>query len=66
MGIIHQSLESLSRTDIAPIILDIDVFRQSTTEINKDGVWELLGKMRDLKNKIFFESVTEQALRLFE
>jgi len=66
VGIIHQALESLSRKDVAPIILDIDVFRQATIGINKEDVWELLEKMHDFKNKIFFESVTEKTLRLFE
>jgi uncharacterized protein (TIGR04255 family) len=66
VGIIHQALESLSGKDVAPIILDIDVFRQATIGINKEDVWELLEKMHDFKNKIFFESVTEKTLRLFE
>lgn len=63
--IIHQALESVLPSGIAPIILDIDVFRQITSGLEQNEAWTLLEQMRHVKNKVFFESVTEKTLELF-
>ena len=64
-AIIHQALESFSQSDKVPIILDIDVFKQVVTGLDETEAWETLEWMRHFKNRIFFESVTENTLRLF-
>jgi len=49
-----------------PIMLDIDVFKANLDlPVGSDEIWALLARMRDLKNKTFFSSVTEKALELF-
>jgi len=48
-----------------PILLDIDVYKEIESEVASDQIWEMLDKMRDIKNRTFFGSVTEKALELF-
>ena len=60
---ISQALESASE---GTIILDIDVYKQAEFSVEGKEAWEFLEKLRHFKNTIFFESVTEKTLRLFE
>lgn len=49
--------------DRAPVILDIDVFReQQSFDPNSIEIWQLLGSMQALKNQIFFGLLTEEAI----
>lgn len=57
-AIITQALEQIV-SDTAPIILDIDVFKLQPNGIEDKDAWETLGKLRNLKNKIFFNSITD-------
>jgi uncharacterized protein (TIGR04255 family) len=45
--------------------LDIDVFKQRDV-IGEEDAWQTLEALRDFKNKIFFESITEKAKELFK
>jgi len=60
---ISQALESVSE---GTMILDIDVYKQAGFSIGGKEAWEFLEELRHFKNRIFFESITEQALRLCE
>lgn len=60
---IGQALESISQ---GRVILDIDVFKGGEFRVDADDVWSLLDELRHFKNRIFFESVTDQTLRLYE
>ena len=60
---ISQALDSISDGNI---ILDIDVYKQAEFSVEGKGAWGMLEKLRRFKNRIFFESVTEQTLRLCE
>lgn len=60
---ISQALESRSE---GTMILDIDVYKQAEFSIEGKEAWEFLEELRHFKNRIFFESVTEQTLRLCE
>lgn len=60
---ISQALESVSE---GTMILDIDVYKQAEFSIEGKEAWEFLEELRHFKNRIFFESVTEQTLRLCE
>ena len=64
-AIITQSLESVVGSTSLKVLLDIDVIleRSFDTQDNQQEAWTTIGKLRDLKNKIFFESVTEKSLR---
>jgi len=61
IAIVTQSLESAVSPSVAPILLDIDVFVERQFE-SPEEVWAMLGKLREIKNLIFFESVTDKAL----
>jgi uncharacterized protein (TIGR04255 family) len=53
-------------TETLAILLDIDVYREVEFPVASDQIWELLGKMRDIKNRAFFGSLTEKAIDLFK
>lgn len=54
-----------TRPTEAPIVLDVDVFREWRLDPKSDEVWKLLGALRDLKNKMFFNATTEKAKEMF-
>jgi uncharacterized protein (TIGR04255 family) len=61
--------EFLEATDNESIcmILDIDAFSRETYELDEGTtMWKALGGLRDLKNRVFFGSVTDKTLGLFE
>jgi uncharacterized protein (TIGR04255 family) len=49
-----------------PVIFDIDAFKFVDLEIHDEESWELLGKLRDLKNACFFEALTDECIKLYE
>ena len=50
-----------------PIILDIDVYKRQRFYLNQlTEIQETFEILRDFKNRIFFESMTEKAIRTFE
>jgi uncharacterized protein (TIGR04255 family) len=51
---------------ILPFIFDIDVFKVVELNPNSDEVWGILDNLRNIKNEIFFESITEKTRGLFE
>jgi len=63
---IIQALERSPTPEHVAIILDIDVFKLRETGFNENSVWSELVQLRILKNRIFFESITEEAARLYE
>lgn len=48
-----------------PVLIDIDVYRGVEFAPDTDEIWRLLDKMRDLKNRAFFGSLTPKALEGF-
>lgn len=48
-----------------PVVLDIDAFRPVSLGPREPQVWEVLDGLRHLKNKIFFNSITETTKELF-
>ncbi|MGE3171797.1 MAG: TIGR04255 family protein [Planctomycetota bacterium] len=62
LAILTQSLEG-NATDC---ILDIDVFSENPQGIDQASLWDKLGNLRDIKNRIFFGSFTEAALERFK
>ncbi|PIU22973.1 MAG: hypothetical protein COT13_05545 [Chloroflexi bacterium CG08_land_8_20_14_0_20_45_12] len=63
---IIQALEKSSKPDNVTIILDIDVFKQKESGFDELEMWQAFEQFRDLKNRIFFGSITEETARLFE
>jgi len=64
-AILTQALDHPPQEDAIPVILDIDVFRESRFSVNGSEVWDFLQQLRVLKNKIFFGSLTEAAVALY-
>lgn len=64
-GLLTQALEGV-HDDHAPIVLDIDVFVAKQFEPREDEFWRCLEQLRDFKNTVFFESITEKAVELFQ
>lgn len=50
----------------ASIILDIDAFRAAAFSVVGESAWEYLEQLRQLKNRIFFNLITEKCAELFE
>jgi uncharacterized protein (TIGR04255 family) len=50
----------------APVILYIDAFTVAKFELENPAIWTTLEKLRALKNRCFFGSITEAAAELFE
>jgi uncharacterized protein (TIGR04255 family) len=48
------------------VIIDIDVFTADGTDLDNGRIQKMLNEMCWLKNKIFFGSITEQALETFK
>jgi len=62
---ITQALEKVE-SDRAIIILDIDVYMKRDYEINDDSIRPTFAELHRMKNRIFFTSITEKAVRSFE
>ena len=64
-AIITQALEQLA-TDTVPIILDIDVSKFQPEGIEEKDAWETIEELRNFKNKVFFNSITEKLKETYE
>lgn len=49
-----------------PVILDIDVSCSDSYDLKSERQWGILSDLHDLKNKAFFESITEKTLGLLK
>lgn len=63
---IIQALEKGVDPKFRVIILDIDVYKIHDYNIDDKEIWETFEKLRDMKNHIFFNSLTDETVRLFE
>src|ERR1700682_2300871 len=60
-AIVTQAMEVPSGAGV-PVVLDIDVYYTCKLEVNSPAVWSEFDRLREIKNQIFFSSVTEKAL----
>ncbi len=63
---ITQALEKSTKPNYITIILDIDAYKQGEFDSNNGDIWPIFEKLHDIKNQIFFNSITEETARLFE
>jgi len=63
---IIQTLDKSPKPDHIRIILDIDVFKFNELGINMENIWADFERLHKMKNRIFFESITENTARLYE
>lgn len=60
------ALESTPPGGPAPVILDIDAFAFKDLDPKDEELWNILERLRKLKNQCFFGSLTERAMELYE
>lgn len=66
LAVVNMALDPRrDKPDALPVILDIDVFRESVFTGDFGEVWPLLEKLRDIKNQVFFSSVKPKTKELF-
>jgi uncharacterized protein (TIGR04255 family) len=64
--IVTEALTGASPDKPLPVILDIDAFRFVKLTLEDDAVWRYLEQLRDLKNRVFFGSLTPQGMELYQ
>ncbi len=65
-AIITQALEVSLDPSVSPILLDIDAFRESTIPPDDSSLPLVFEHLRQLKNQIFFASITEKTVEMYE
>lgn len=68
-AIVTQALEESQisvQTGTVGIFLDIDTFRVARVDSPSPEVWAALDQLRDFKNAIFFDHITEKTAELFQ
>jgi len=63
-AIITETMEEPTEERKLPLILDIDVFREGAYTMGEE-IWTDFEKLRNFKNEIFFNSLTERTKELF-
>ncbi len=61
-----QALEPLLDKTYVPMILDIDAYRQDLSDEPNQALLAKFAQLRTMKNRIFFGSLTPEALQLFQ
>lgn len=64
--IVTLALDELPVGGQAPVILDVDAFAQTDLNPIDSTIWSILEKLRALKNRSFFGTITELAAELYE
>lgn len=49
-----------------PVILDVDAFKLTDLELPNQDLWDILEKLRILKNRCFFGTITEKTAGFYE
>ncbi len=63
--VVTQALEGVTSAPAA-FVLDIDVFKVKSYEMQDEAWWDDLEQLRDLKNQFFFESLTKKTKDMFK
>jgi len=61
-----QALEKSKEANHISLILDIDVYKSQDFSLDSQDLWSFFEQFHELKNRIFFQSITEETARLFE
>jgi uncharacterized protein (TIGR04255 family) len=61
-----QAMEPSTEATKITVILDIDVFKTSESGLDISSIWSKFEELHDLKNKVFFESITEKVAEMYE
>jgi uncharacterized protein (TIGR04255 family) len=64
---IVQALDKSAKPDKhITVVLDIDSFKTGNFNVNNGEMWEIFANLRNIKNQVFFNSITDETARLFE
>ena len=63
-AIVTHALEPVTPS-ATPVVLDIDIFQAKHYSSTDEGVWAALDTAREIKNRVFFSSLTSKGLELF-
>ncbi len=63
-AILTEAVEEGTHEGSLPLILDIDVFAAGSLDPAEEGLWTRMDALRQIKNRIFFGSVTQRSLEL--
>ncbi len=66
MAIVNQTMENPTPNGKLPYIFDIDVYKLTNYTEDISEMWDEFNVLRDFKNKVFFESITEKTAELFK
>ena len=63
---VTQAFEGVVDPKVVNVILDIETRLRTESAPEDPEIWTKLDHLRDFKNRIFFKSLTDKAVRLFE
>lgn len=64
---IVQALEKSTKPDKhITVVLDIDSFKTGDFNVSNGEMWDIFANLRNIKNQVFFNSITDETVRLFE
>ncbi len=64
--IITQGVKEIEDDGSVPLILDIDVYKEVLLEPDDKEIWSIIESFHDVKNNIFFNSITKEAVEMFK
>ncbi len=64
--IITQALDKIIDPKVAPVILDIDVFKLKQDGFSENEAWSVIEELRSIKNEVFFQSITQKLKELYQ
>jgi uncharacterized protein (TIGR04255 family) len=65
IAIVTQTMEDPNER-VLPLIFDIDAFQEAALDVHGEEMWEALEQLREYKNEIFFNSITDRTKELFK
>jgi len=65
VAVVTESMEPGTNRTV-PVIFDIDVIRQASFATDDPEIWNTFERLHDLKNEIFFRSITDKTKELFQ
>jgi len=64
---IVQALDKSAKPDKhITVVLDIDSFKTGDFNVSNGEMWDIFANLHNTKNQIFFNSITDETVRLFE
>jgi len=66
MLIVNETLVPPTTPEFITVILDIDLFRQEVWQSDDEEIWHFLEQLRERKNQVFRESITEKTEELID